>query len=186
MSLTDQLKKGMVIRHDGHLYSVVDFNLAQTGKQKPTVHIKLRDIRTGRPSDRTLEQLGKIDEVDSENRQMQYLYAAGDKRVFMDSETYEQHELGADLLGDAARFLIEEESYRFHVVAGDIVAIQLPDIVTLEVADTAPVEHAGGHSSVQKEAKLSSGTSIQVPLFIKTGDKIRVRTDSCEYHGKEH
>ncbi|MFQ5502917.1 MAG: elongation factor P [Phycisphaerae bacterium] len=186
MSLTDRLHKGMVIRHEGHLYSVLDFNLAQTGKQKATVHVKLRMIRNGHVSDRTLDQLGRIEEVETANRLMQYLYAAGENRVFMDNESYEQHELGEDILNDAADFLIEGETYRFLTVEGQVAGIQLPDVLVMEVTDTAPVEHTGGHTNVQKEATLAGGLVIRVPMFIKNGDRIRVKTESRTYQGKEH
>ncbi len=185
MSLTDPLKRGMVIRYDGRLYSVDDFRVAQSGKQKPTVHVKLRSLRDGHTSERTLDQLGQIDEVDSQIRKMQYLYAAGGKHVFMDSESFEQYSLGADVLQAGRSFLVEQETYAFLVVDGQVIGLQLPDIIVMEVVETAPVEHAGGHSSVQKEAKLACGLTINVPLFIKTGDKIRVSTASRQYLGKE-
>ena len=186
MSQTEQLRKGMVIRHEGHLYTVVDFHTAQTGKQKPTVHIKLRSLKDGKQSDRTLDQLGALDEVASEVREMQYLYATGHERVFMDLQTYEQYTLQAEQLAQASDYLVEEQSYRLLSVDGQPVALQLPPSITLEVVDTAPPEHAGGGSSVYKEAAIASGRVVMVPLFIKTGDKIRINTDTGEYQGKEH
>ena len=186
MSLAEGLHKGMIIRHEGHLYTVEDYHIARTGKQKPTVHVKLRSLASRKPADRTLDELGKIEEVPHEFRPMQYLYAAGQERVFMDSETFEQHPVGEDVLGKAVDFLVEEETYRFQTIEGNIAAIQLPDIAALEVTDTAPVEHAGGSTNVHKEAKLASGLVVQVPLFIKTGDKVRVKTENRQYEGKEH
>ncbi|UCD27921.1 MAG: elongation factor P [Planctomycetota bacterium] len=186
MSITDRLHKGMVIRHEGELFTVLDYQLAQTGKQKPTVHIKLRSLRSGHTGERTLDQLGKVEEVPSEVRQMQYLYAAGEEHVFMDTESYEQYPLNKDILEDGLDFLVEEETYRFLTVEGQPVALQLPPAAVLEVTETAPVEHAGGSSNVYKEAKLASGLVVQVPLFIKNGDKIRVGIDKREYLGKEH
>ncbi len=186
MSRTDQLHRGSVIRHDGHLYTVLDFKVAQSGKQRPTVHVKLRDIKSGHAVDRTLDELGKIEEVNAEVRHMQYLYPAGHQRVFMDTESFEQYSFDAALLGFGMDFLTEGESYRFLAVDGQPVSLQLPPVIVMTIADTAPVEHIGGGSNIQKEAKLSSGIVIQVPLFIKTGDKIRVTTDTREYQGKEH
>jgi elongation factor P len=185
MSLTEQLHRGMVIRHEGHMYTVLDYEIAQTGKQKPTVHVKLRDIRSGHASERTLDQLGKIEEVPSEVRPMQYLYAAGEQRAFMDTESYDQHELAPEIVGDAIDFLVEEETYKVLTVEGQPTSVQLPSVIVLEVTETAPVEHAGGATNVQKEARLNCGITINVPLFIKNGDKIRVKTDSREYQGKE-
>ena len=186
MSLTDDLHKGMVIRHDGQLFTILDFRVAQTGKQRPTVHVKLRSLTTGHTGERTLDELGKIEEVPTEIRHMQYLYSSGQDRVFMDTEDFEQYPLGDDILGDAADFLVEEETYRFMTIGGQVASIQLPPVVVLEVKDTAPVEHAGGATNVHKEAKLASGLVTQVPLFIKNGDKIRVKVENREYQGKEH
>ena len=186
MSLTEQLHKGMVIRHEGQLYTVLDYEVAQTGKQKPTVHVKLRAVKGGHATERTLDQLGKVEEVPSEVRQMQYLYAAGEERVFMDSESFEQYSLGEDIVGEGMDFLVEEETYKFLAIDGQPVSFQLPPIVVLEVVDTALVEHAGGSTNVQKEAKLACGIIVHVPLFIKNGDKIRVIPENRQYQGKEH
>ena len=186
MSLTDDLRRGMVVRHEGHLFTVLDFKVAQTGKQKPTVHVKLKSLASGHTGERTLDQLGKIEEVPTEVRAMQYLYASGDEHVFMDSESFEQYELGPEVLGNSADYLVEEETYRFLTIEGRPVSIQLPPVVVLEVVDTARVEHAGGSTNVSKEAKLASGLVVNVPLFIKNGDKIRVGTEKHDYQGKEH
>ena len=186
MSSLDQLRRGMVIRHEGQLYAVAEYSTAKTGKQKATVHVKLRALRDGHQTERTLEQLGKIEEVPAAIRQMQYLYAAGQERVFMDAETFEQYTLGADVLGDGSDMLVEEETYRFLTVEGQPVGIQLPPVLVLEVVDTAPPEHAGGSTNVMKEARLNCGLEIRVPLFIKNGDRIRVGTADRDYQGKEH
>ena len=176
---------GMVIRHEGQLLAVEDYRQAQTGKQKATVHVKLRSLRDGHSVERSLDELGRIEEVPTEIRTMQYLYSSGDEHVFMDTQSYEQYPLGEAVLGDSLPFLVEQESYRFLTVDERVVSIQLPDVLVFEVVDTAPVQHVGGSVSVQKEAKLNSGLTIQVPLFIKNGDRIRVSTETRQYLGKE-
>ena len=186
MSLTEGLHKGMVIRHEGQLFTILDFRTAQTGKQRPTVHVKLRSVSTGHTGERTLDELGKLEEVPTEVRHMQYLYADRSDRVFMDTETYEQYPLGEDILGDSVPFLIEQDTYPVLTIEGQPVSLQMPPIVVHEVVDTAPPQHAGGSTNVYKEAKLNSGLVIQVPLFIKNGDKIRVKIENREYQGKEH
>jgi len=185
MSITDGLRKGMVIRHEGQLYVILDFHVAQSGKQRPTVHLKLRAVRSGNTGERTIDQIGKIEEVVSEHRDMQYLYQAGSEWVFMDSASFEQYPFTEDMLGNAISFLNDQDHYRFLFIDGQPISLDLPEVVVLGVADTAPVEHTGGSTNVHKEARLSSGITIHVPLFIKTGDKIRVKTDSREYQGKE-
>ena len=185
MSHADELHRGMVIRHEGQPFVVLEYTKAQTGKQKATVHVKLRALKTGHTTERTLDQLGDIEEVPTEIRHMQHLYASGEERVFMDSESFEQYELGPEVLGNSADYLVEEETYRFLTIEGRPVSIQLPPVVVLEVVDTARVEHAGGSTNVSKEAKLASGLVVNVPLFIKNGDKIRVGTEKHDYQGKE-
>ncbi|MHC5109556.1 MAG: hypothetical protein ACYTHJ_06720, partial [Planctomycetota bacterium] len=172
MSLTENLRKGMVIRHENHLYTILGFQVAQSGKQRATVHVKLRELTSGKASERTLEQLGSLDEVPTAIRLMQYLYHTGTERVFMDTETFEQYTFPLDVIGPGADFLAEEQNYRFLTVEGQPVTLLVPDVAVLEVADTAPVEHVGGTSHVFKDAKLNSGLVIQVPLFIKNGDRI--------------
>jgi elongation factor P len=186
MSQTEQLRKGMVIRYEGHLFTITDFQVAQAGKQKPTVHVKLRSLKDGKQAERTLDQLGTLDEVPSEVREMQYLYASGRERIFMDLTTYDQFTLSDDLLGHGRDFLVEEQPYRFLTVNGQPVALQLPPSLPMEIADTAPPAHGGGSGSVMKEARLASGRTVMVPLFIKVGDKIRVSTVDGTYQGKEH
>lgn len=186
MSATEGLRKGMVIRHEGQVYVIDDFHVAQSGKQRPTVHLKLRHVHNGNPADRTLDQIGKIDEVPAEHREMQYLYHTGSEYVFMDTNSFEQFPFEKTFVGDAHDFLHEEDKYRFLFVDNEPVSLDLPDVLVFEVVDTAPVEHAGGSTNVHKEAKLSSGLTVQVPLFIKNGDRIRVKTDSRQYVGKEH
>ena len=186
MSHSTDLHRGMVIRHQGNLFAVVEYHKAQTGKQKATVHVKLRSLTSGHTTERTLEQLGDIEEVPTEVRHMQYLYASDTERVFMDTESYEQYPLDDEVLAGAADLLVEEEAYRFLTVEGQPVSLQLPAHVVLEVVDTAPVEHAGGSTNVTKEAELASGLVVHVPLFIKNGDKIKVGTEKRDYQGKEH
>lgn len=185
MSQTEQLHKGMVIRHQGQLLTVVDYNVAQTGKQRATVHVKLRALQDNHSVERNLDELGKLEEVPTEHRQMQYLYAAGNEHVFMDTESFEQFSLDDQILHDAFPYLVMEKTYRFLVVEGQVAAIELPDMVVLEVVDTAPVQHAGGATNVHKEARVNSGATIQVPLFIKNGDHIRVSTQNQHYLGKD-
>ncbi len=185
MSQTEQLHKGTVIRVEGHLFVVIDFHTSQAGKQKPTVHVKLRALKDGKQSERTLDQLGALDIVPSEIREMQYLYASGRERVFMDLASYDQYNVADDLLGPGRNFLVEEQSYRFLTVASQPVALQLPPAIVMQVTETAPPSHAGSNS-VLKEATVAGGTRIMVPLFIKTGDQVRVSTVDGSYQGKEH
>lgn len=181
------LKRGMLIRHQNHLYTVTDFQERRTGKQRPTVHVSLRDVRDGHPVDRSLTELEPIEEVPSAYRQVQYLYPKGDNRAFMDSETFDEIELQPSQLHGCEPFLKEGDEYRVRFVDGRPLALDLPEIILLGVAQTAAPSHqVGGASNVLKEATLENDLEVRVPLFIKIGDKIRVKTENREYQGKEH
>lgn len=186
MSQTESLHRGAAIRHQGHVYTILDFKTSQSGKMKPTVHVKLRDIKNGHVVDRALDELGNIEEVLTQIRPMQFLFGAGADRVFMDAETFDELKLPPSFFGAEADFLVEGETYQFLTIDGQPVSLKMPAVVTIAVADTSPVEHAGGMSNITKEARLASGLMIRVPLFIKTGDRIKVRADTHEYQGKEH
>lgn len=181
------LRRGMLLRHQGRVYEVADFQERHTGKQKPTVHVSLHDIRDGRPVDRTLNDLLPIEEVERALRPMQYLYPKGRHYVFMDSQSFEEFELGDAHLAGRAVFLVEGQEYRVLFVDGSPVSVEIPEIIAMKVAMTAPPEHSvGAASNVTKEAALENGLQVRVPLFIKTGDVIRVDTRSKTYAGKDH
>lgn len=181
------LKRGMLLRHQTHVYQVADFHERHTGKQRPTVHVALRDIRDGRPVDRTLDDLMPIEEVEHALRRMQYLYARDKVFVFMDAETFEEHELTDAQLAGQSSFLTEGAEYRVLCIDGTPVSVEIPDIIPLKVALTAAPQHSvGAASNVMKEATLENGLEIRVPLFIKTGDTIKVDTRTRVYVGKEH
>jgi elongation factor P len=180
------LKRGMLIRHQNHLYIVADFQERRTGKMRATVHVVLRDVRDGHQVDRTLDQLEPIEEVASASRNLQYLYAGGDNWVFMDTESFDQYELTDAQLHGCQPFLKEGETYRALFAEQRPLSLEMPEVVLLEVASTAAPTHAVGQaSSVMKEAELENGLEVRVPLFIKNGDKIRVNTRDKTYLGKE-
>jgi elongation factor P len=180
------LKRGMLIRHQGHLYVVTDFQERRTGKQRATVHVALRDTRDGHQVDRTLDQLEPTDEIPSTHRDLQYLYPAGQTRVFMDTESFEQYELADAQLHGCQPFLKEGQAYRALFAAGQPLTLEMPDTISLQVTATAPPAHSvGSQSSVMKEAELENGLEVRVPLFIKNGDIIRVNRRDKSYVGKE-
>lgn len=179
------IKRGMLVRHQNHVFQVAEINERHTGKQKPTVHVLLRDLRDGRQVDRTLDELMPIEEVGHGYRELQYLYARGEVRVFMDGETFEEYELGESELQGCQAFLREGETYRALFCDERPVSISMPDAVALAVTDTAAPAHSQGTmSNIMKEATLENGLLVRVPLFIKRGDVIRVDTRTRSYGGK--
>jgi elongation factor P len=180
------LRKGMLIRHQNHIYEVTDFHERHTGKQKPTVHVALRDVRDGHPVDRTLSDLEPIEEVAHAYRQLQYLYPKGDTRVFMDTETFEEHELNETQLRGGGPFLAEGQEYPASFIDGQLAFLTIPEMIPLKITITAPASHSvGTAANITKEATLENGLEIRVPLFIKPGDVIRVDTRTKTYAGKE-
>ena len=181
------LRRGMLIRHQEHVYEVTDFSERHSGKMKPTWHVALRDIRDGLPVDRSLDELLPVVEVPHLYRRMQYLYPRGQTRVFMDAETFEECELHEAHLGGRGAFLVEGQEYRLAIIDGRPASLEVPDSVPIKVTFTAPPGHSvGGGSSVTKEATLENGLEVRVPLFVKTGDMIRVDTRTKTYAGKDH
>jgi elongation factor P len=184
---TTQLRRGMLIRHQNHIYEVADFQERHTGKQKPTVHVALRDVRDGRPVDRTLGDLAPIDEVTHSYRQMQYLYRKDQAYIFMDCETFEECELADSQIRGGSGFLVEGQEYRVSFIEGSPAFLDLPETIVAKITMTSPAEHSVGvASNITKEATLENGLAIRVPLFLKIGDLIRVDTRSKTYAGKEH
>lgn len=180
------VRRGMVIRHQGRAWFVEDFHERHSGKQKPTVHVTLRDVLDGRHVERTLDELFPIQEVEHSYRMLQYLYQRGASYVFMDSQSLEEYELTARQLGEFAPFLAEGQEFRVLFIGAQPARLDLPDIVSLRVAETAaPERSVGPAGNVLKEAKLENGLVVRVPLFIRTGDLIRVDTRSRTYAGKE-
>lgn len=184
--MSTDVNRGMLIRMHGDLYQVMDFTEQHTGKQKPKTHVTLRNLRTGMSTDKLLETLLPIEEVPHENRNLQFLYAAGSEYTFMDTQSFDQFTLPRDALGKSLHFLVDGESYRALFADGVPVNLLLPDTLVMEVADTAPPSHSpSGGSHITKEALLSNGMKVHVPLFIKVGDRVRIDTESGKYVGKE-
>lgn len=180
------IKRGMLIRHQNHVFTIADFQERHSGKMKPTIHVQLRDVRDGRQVDRTLDELEPIQEVSHKIHQMQYLYPKGHAYVFMDCETFDEFELAGEQLRGGEPFLNEGDTYRVTFVDEKPLALDLPEIVPLKVVETAAPSHSvGAAASVLKEAVLENKLLVRVPLFIKLGDTIRVDTRTKTYVGKE-
>jgi elongation factor P len=182
--LPSEFKRGMALVIDGVLQIIEDFHAAGTAQAKPKLHVRLRQLKSGRVVDRVFADNERVSLAELEHRRVQFSYLQGDTYVFLDSQTYEEVDLTADQVGDRRWFLKENEDIRALFVDGKFLDIVLPAQVTLKVSETAPAQR-GGSDAAWKPAKLQTGLEIMVPLFIDKGEAIRVDTHSRKYLGKE-
>jgi elongation factor P len=180
ISATD-LRKGVTFELDGELYRVVEYQHSYIGRGSANVRTKLRNLRTGRTIDRTFSASEKFQEVRLELRQVQFLYRDGDLYYFMDTETYEQPALSAEVLEDRANYLKEGLLLSLSMREDQPLEIELPVTVDLEVTQTGPGLKGDTATGATKRAILETGLEVQVPLFLEEGDIIRVDTRTGEY-----
>ena len=175
-----ELRKGITIELDGKLYQVVDY---QHVKQKRTAlaKVKLRDIQGGHTIDRTFQSAERLVRARLEYRDMQYLYRDGDLYYFMDEESYEQMSVNAEQLGDAINYMKEGMSLQVANYKDELVGVELPITVELEVTHTDPGFKGDTATAGTKPATMETGITIQVPLFIDVGDIIKVDTRNATY-----
>ena len=175
-----ELRKGIVIELDGKLYQVMDY---QHIKQKRTAlaKVKLRDVQGGHIFERSFQSADKLVRARIELREMQYLYRDGDIHYFMDQENYEQTSLDTDQLGDAINYMKEGMSLQMSNYKGEVIGVELPITIELEVAATDPGFKGDTATSGTKPATLETGIIVQVPLFINQGDVIKVDTRTGAY-----
>jgi elongation factor P len=182
MSITTaNFKNGMCISHDGKLWVIVEFQHVKPGKGGAFVRTKLKEVRTGRVVDVTFRAGEKVEDVRMETKNLQYLYSDGSAFHFMDTETYEQFELQADFVGEAAKWLKENDVATVLIAGGDMIGVEPPMFVELEVTETDPGFKGDTVQGGNKPAVLETGAVVQVPMFINNGDRIRVDTRDARY-----
>ena len=178
---TNDLRNGMALNLPDGLFSVVEFQHVKPGKGGAFVRTKLKNVRTGAVLDRTFRADEKLDQAVIDKREMQYLYRDGSHYVFMDTATYDQLTVEAPVLVDAARYLKEGDSALVQLWESSVVGVDLPAAVELSVVETEPGVQGDRVSGARKPATLETGLVVQVPLFVNTGDRIKVDTRSGEY-----
>jgi elongation factor P len=171
---TNQFKNGMHIELDSGVWRIVEFQHVKPGKGGAFVRTKLKSLGSGSVVDRTFRAGEKFPRVRTETKDMQYLYDAGDEVVFMDQDTYEQTSLPRQTVEDALEFLLPSSSVQMMLVNGSPSGVQLPASVELAVSETEPGVKGDTVSNVTKPATLETGAVVQVPLFVNTGDRIKV------------
>jgi elongation factor P len=184
VATTNDLKNGMTLNIDGQLWNVVDFQHVKPGKGGAFVRTKLKNVLSGKVVDRTFNAGVRVEQASVDRREMQYLYREGDDFVFMDTETYDQPHIPATTIGDAANYLLEEQNAVVAFNEGVPLYVELPAAVELTVSQTDPGLQGDRATGGTKPATLETGAQIQVPLFITTGEKIRVDTRTGQYLGR--
>ncbi|WP_203246940.1 elongation factor P [Sporosarcina beigongshangi] len=181
MISVNDFKTGLTIEVDGDIWRVMDFQHVKPGKGAAFVRSKLRNLRTGNVNEKTFRAGEKVGKAQIDNKRMQYLYANGDDHVFMDNESYEQIELPAKQIEEELKFL--KENMEVHVIQykEEILGVELPVTVVLEVAETEPGIKGDTASGGSKPAKLETGLIVQVPFFVNIGDKLIINTEESEY-----
>jgi len=181
MPTTADIRNGLNIRYNGKVYTIIDFQHVKRGRGGAFVRVKLKDVKTGRILEETFDSGEEIEIVRLDFRKFQFLYKDGDDFVFMDLETFDQIHVPSDLVGDNALFMKENETVDILFDGDQILGIQLPTFVELEVVETEPGIKGDTVTNVMKPAKLETGAIINVPLFIEQGEKIKVDTRTGEY-----
>jgi elongation factor P len=181
MISTADFRNGMVIVLDGDLWEIVEFQHVKPGKGGAFVRTKLKKVLGGKTLEKTFRSGERMDEARLESRSWQYLYTDGDLFHFMHPETYEQTEVGKDVVGDAANWMKENEMIELVFNEGRVLMVNVPVSVELEVTQCDPGVQGDRSTGGTKPAQLQTGVTIQVPLFINEGDVVRVDTRTGEY-----
>jgi elongation factor P len=184
MATTNDIKNGSVLNIDGQLWNVVEFQHVKPGKGGAFVRTKMKSISSGKVVDRTFNAGTKIDFATVDRRDFSYLYRDGDGFVFMDTTDYDQVTVPSAVVGDAANYMLENQSVTIATHDGDPLYVELPTSVVLEVTYTEPGLQGDRSSAGTKPATLETGAEIQVPLFLEQGTKVKVDTRDGNYLGR--
>jgi elongation factor P len=184
VATTNDLKNGLVLNIEGQLWSVVEFQHVKPGKGPAFVRTKLKNVLSGKVVDKTFNAGLKIETASVDRREMQYLYKDGEDFVFMDTDSYEQAPISAGTVGEMAKYMLENQLATVALHEGAALYVELPPSVELIISYTEPGLVGDRSTSGTKPATLETGASIQVPLFIVTGEKVKVDTRTGEYMGR--
>ena len=181
MISVNDFRTGLTIVVDGQLYRVLDFQHVKPGKGAAFVRSKLRNLRNGSVNEKTFRAGEKVEKAQIDNRKMQYLYAQGEEHVFMDLESYEQTELSSAAIEYELKFLKENMEVHIQSYQGEMLGVELPNTVTLEVTETEPGIKGDTASGGTKPATLETGLIVQVPFFVNQGDMLVINTEEASY-----
>ena len=184
MATTNDLKNGIVLKIDGQLWTVVEFQHVKPGKGGAFVRTKLKNVLSGKVVDKTFNAGVKVETASVDKREMQYLYQDGDDFVFMDTSTYDQVHVAAATVGEASHFMLEGQNATVATNEGNPLYVELPAAVELEITYTEPGLQGDRSTGGTKPATLETGFEVSVPLFITQGERIKVDTRDGSYLGR--
>lgn len=184
MATSNDLKNGMVLKIDGNLWAVVEFQHVKPGKGGAFVRTKLKNVLSGKVVDRTFNAGVKVETATVDRRDMQYLYRDGDDWVFMDTTSYDQIPVPNTVVGDSAKFLLENQVANVSMNEGVPIIVELPASVELTITYTEPGLQGDRSTGGTKPATLETGAEIAVPLFIESDTKVKVDTRDGSYLGR--
>lgn len=184
MASTTDIKNGQVLKIEGQLWSIIDFQHVKPGKGGAFVRTKMRNVLTGRVLEKTYNAGAKIETATVDRRDYQYLYQDGEDFVFMDLSDYDQLTVAGTVVGETAGFMLENQNVTIAMHEGSPLYVELPPSVTLEITYTEPGLQGDRSSAGTKPATLETGKEIQVPLFVDQNTKVKVDTRTGDYLGR--
>ena len=180
-----QIRNGMVIIHNNEPHRVVNFRFTMSGRGSNSIPVKLRNIITGAQAEVRFRSDDKVEKAFISEEDYEFLYQDGDEYWFMNSETYEQISLRKDEIEDFIGYLLPNTGCKVQIYNGRPIGVNLPNSVELKIIETEPsIKGATASSNVQKPAKLETGITVQVPMFVQQGDRVIINTESGEYQGR--
>jgi elongation factor P len=175
------LRKGVTFELDNEIFKVLDYQHIKVARGGATIRVKVRNVRSGVTLEKTFNSSDRVQDIRLERREVQYLYPDGDLYHFMDTETYEQPALSADILGDAINYLSDGQTLTLLTYDGETIDVELPVTVELKVVDADPGYAGDTAQGATKEVTVSTGIKLQTPLFVEVGNVIRVDTRDGSY-----
>ena len=178
------LRPGITFEYEGNLYVVLDYSHNKTARAAANIKVKMKNMRSGATTEITFGGNDKVKKAHIDKRKMQYLYNSGDALVFMDNETYEQIEIPAGNLEWEMNFLKESDTATIRSFEGEVLGVQLPDKVTLQIAEAEQAVKGDTATGATKNAVLETGFQVKVPLFINEGEMVVISTADGKYSGR--
>ena len=180
LSITE-IRKGKIIVFEGNPYQVMTADYLRKQQRRPVMRTTLRNIQTGQTKEHSFQQSDKVEEADVTRVSYQYLYSDGNVYAFMNQETYDQVELGTDIVGDSGKYLLEGQDVDVVLFDGKPIGIELPIKIEREVTEAPPGVKGDTSTNVTKEVVVEGGLKVKAPLFVKPGDRIKIDTRTGEY-----